>query len=177
MKRKVTAKSQNSSMCFVCGLNNPAGLRASFFELESGDLCAVYNAREEHQSYPGRLHGGICTTLIDEVLGRTIVTRSKGRLWSATVELTTRFKKPVPIDKPVRVIGRIVKEGTRIYEGTAEILLDDGSVAAEGHGRYIKMPWSELSGVDLEALEWRVVASADDPSEVEVGTLVSPTRS
>ena len=176
MKQKVTAKSQNSSMCFVCGLKNPAGLRASFFELESGDLCAVYNARDVHQSYPGRLHGGICSTLIEEVLGRAIVTRSNGKFWSVTVELTTRFKKPVPLDKPVRVVGRVVKEGSRIYEGTAEILLDDGTVAAEGHGRYIKMPWAELSGMDPEALGWKVTPSADDPSEIEVGDPVNPTK-
>ena len=113
MKQKVTAKSQNSSMCFVCGLKNPAGLRASFFELESGDLCAVYNARDVHQSYPGRLHGGICSTLIDEVLGRAIVTRSNGKFWSATAELTTRGISVVPTattgSRKDRM-GRTVKE-------------------------------------------------------------------
>ena len=160
-------------MCFVCGLKNPAGLRASFFELESGDLMAVYKARDEHQSYPGRVHGGICATLIDEVLGRTIVTRSHGRFWSATVELTTRFKKPVSTDAPVRVVGRIVKEGSRIYEGTAEVILEDGSVAAEGYGRYIKLPWEELTGMDRDSLEWKVVPAPDDPAEVEIATPVS----
>ena len=35
MKRMVTAKQQNSRMCFVCGLKNPSGLHAHFYELES----------------------------------------------------------------------------------------------------------------------------------------------
>ena len=58
MKRKVTAKQQNSRMCFVCGLKNPSGLRASFYELENGDLMAVFTARDEHQSYPGACTAG-----------------------------------------------------------------------------------------------------------------------
>jgi acyl-coenzyme A thioesterase PaaI-like protein len=169
MKLKVTSKLENSKMCFVCGLENPAGLRASLFQLDSGDLMAVYNARDEHQSYPGRLHGGICATLMDEVLGRTIVARSGGKCWSVTIELTTRFRKPIPTDRPVRVIGRIVSEGTRIFEGTAETILEDGSVAAESHGRYLKMPWESISDADRQSLEWKVVPSPDDPTEAELG--------
>jgi hypothetical protein len=85
------------------------------------------------------------------------------------VEFSTRFKKPVPTDRPVRVLGRIVKEGSRIFEGTGEILLEDGSVAVEGHGRYIKMPLSSIADFDFEAQEWKVVPCEDDPIEVQMG--------
>ena len=169
MKRKVTAKQQNSKMCFVCGLKNPSGLRAAFYELENGELMAVFTARDEHQSYPGRLHGGISATILDETIGRAIMIRSQGEVWGVTVEFTMRFKKPVPTDQPVRVIGRIVKEGSRIFEGTGEILLPDGSIAVEGQGRYIKMPLSKIADFDREAQEWKVVAAPGDPVEVDVG--------
>ena len=79
-----------------------------------------------------------------------------------------RFKKPVPIDTPVRVVGRIVKEGSRFFEGTGEILLEDGTVAVEGQGRYIKMPLSKIADFDVEAQEWKIVAAPDDPREVDV---------
>jgi hypothetical protein len=85
------------------------------------------------------------------------------------VEFTTRFKKPVPTDRPVRVVGRIVKEGSRIFEGTGEILLEDGSVAVEGQGRYIKMPLESIADFDRDAQEWKVVPLAGDPKDVEVG--------
>jgi len=169
MKRRVTAKQQNSKMCFVCGLKNPAGLRASFYELENGELLAVFTARDEHQSYPGRLHGGICATILDETIGRAIMIRSRGEVWGVTAEFTMRFKKPVPTDQPVRVIGRVVKEGSRIFEGTGEILLPDGSIAVEGQGRFIKMPLSAIADFDREAQEWKVVAAPNDPAEVDVG--------
>ena len=169
MKRAVTGKQQNSRMCFVCGLKNVAGLRAAFYELEGGELMATFVPRDEHQSYPGRLHGGISATVLDETIGRAILIRSKGEIWGVTVEFTMRFKKPVPTDRPVRVIGRIVKDGSRFFEGTGEILLSDGSVAVEGQGRYIKMPLDRIADFDREAQEWKVVPSADDPREVETG--------
>jgi uncharacterized protein (TIGR00369 family) len=169
MKRRVTGKQQNSRMCFVCGLKNPAGLHAAFYELESGEILSVFTARNEHQSYPGRLHGGICATILDETIGRTIMIRSKGKVLSVTAEFTARFKKPVPTDRPVRVIGRIVKEGSRVFEGTAEILLEDGTVAVEGQGRYIKMPIEKITEFDPDAQDWRVVPGSEDPTEVEVG--------
>ncbi len=93
--------------------------------------------------------------------------RSRGEIWGVTVEFTMRFKKPVPTDRPVRVVGRIVKDGTRFFEGTGEILLEDGSVAVEGQGRYIKMPIEKIADFDRDAQEWKVVAAADDPTEVE----------
>ena len=169
MKRKVTGKQQNSRMCFVCGLKNPSGLRASFYELESGELMATFTARDEHQSYPGRLHGGISATILDETIGRAILIRSQGEVWGVTVEFTMRFKKPVPLDAPIRAVGRIVKEGSRFFEGTGEILLEDGSVAVEVQGRYIKMPLSRIADFDVEAQEWRIVAAPDDPLEADVG--------
>jgi len=168
IKRRVTAKQQNSRMCFVCGLKNPSGLRASFYELDSGELMATFSARDEHQSYPGRLHGGISATILDETIGRAILVRSHGEVWGVTAEFTTRFKKPVPTDRPVRVVVRIVKEGSRIFEGTGEILLEDGSVAVEGQGKYIKMPIEKIADFDRDAQEWKVVPAPGDPREVEV---------
>ena len=90
--------------------------------------------------------------------------RSRGEVWGVTVEFTMRFKKPVPIGSPLRVVGRIVKEGSRIFEGTGEILLEDGSVAVEGQGRYIKMPIEKIADFDRDAQEWKVVPAAGDPA-------------
>ena len=59
MGRRVVVKQANSRMCFICGLKNAMGLKASFYKLEGGELAAVFTPREEHQGYPGRLHGGI----------------------------------------------------------------------------------------------------------------------
>jgi len=166
MLRKVIAKQPNSRMCLVCGLKNPFGLHTAFYELDNKELLAVFKPREEHQSYPGRLHGGIISTILDEVIGRAIMIHSKGEVWGVTVELQVRFKKPVPLDEELRVFGRITKDSRRFFEGTGELLLTDGTVAVEGHGKYLKTPLEKIADFDVVAQEWGVVNLPDDPEEV-----------
>ena len=75
MRHLVVSKQPNSKMCFVCGLRNSLGLRASFYELDNGDLVATFTPETEHQGYPGRLHGGIASAVLDETIGRAILLR------------------------------------------------------------------------------------------------------
>jgi acyl-CoA thioesterase FadM len=83
------------------------------------------------------------------------------------VELTTRYKKPVPLGQALRVIGRITRDTSRIFEGTGEILLEDGSVAVEGRGKYLRFPIDQIAEFDLSR-DWRVVSAESDPEEIEV---------
>jgi acyl-coenzyme A thioesterase PaaI-like protein len=168
MLHTVTAKQPNSKMCLVCGLKNPFGLHTSFFELDNNELLAVFKPSGEHQSYPGRLHGGIISTILDETIGRAIMIQSEGDIWGVTVDLQIRFKKPVPLDEELRVIGRITKDSSRFFEGTGELLLQDGTVAATGHGKYLKVPFEKIADFDVDHQEWQVVQSNDDPKSFQL---------
>jgi uncharacterized protein (TIGR00369 family) len=168
MRYKVTGKQPNAKMCLVCGLKNPYGLKTFFYELENGELMSVCRTMEEHQSYPNLLHGGITTALLDETIGRAILIKSQGEVWGMTLEFTTRYKKPVPLDGELRVIGRITKMGKRVFEGTGELLLPDGAIAAEGHGKYIKLPLEKIADFDFEEQEWKVTHAENDPIEVDL---------
>lgn len=163
MLRKVTAKQPNSKMCLVCGLKNPFGLHTSFYELDNNELLAIFKPREEHQSYPGRLHGGIVSTILDETIGRAIMIQSEGEIWGVTVDLQVRFKKPVPLDEELRVIGRITKDSKRFFAGTGELLLADGTMAAEVQGKYLKVPLDKIADFDVDAQEWGIIQADDDP--------------
>ncbi len=155
-------------MCFVCGLGNTAGLHAAIYELDSGEVVALFTPTEQHQGYPGRLHGGIAGTILDETIGRAIMASSKGTVWGVTVEFTARYRKPVPLGGELRAVGRIVKDSSRFFEGTGEILLPDGTVAVEGRGRYLRMPLERIAASYAEAEDWRVVPSPDDPPALAV---------
>lgn len=167
MKHLVKEKQENSRMCLVCGLKNNYGLKSRFYELENDELLAVFTPMEEHQSYPNRLHGGISAAILDETIGRAIMIHEEDDYWGVTVEFTSKYKKPVPLDQELRVRARITKNG-RIFEGTGEILLSDGTVAVEGSGKYIKMPLSRISDFDADAEEWCVTESPDDPESFEL---------
>ena len=82
MTQNVIAKQHNSKMCFVCGLKNSAGLKASFYEVEGNQLVALFTPCDEHQGYPDRLHGGIAATILDETIGRAMKRNSKGHIFN-----------------------------------------------------------------------------------------------
>ncbi len=140
-------------MCLVCGVANAAGFQARFFELDSGELVGVFRPREEHQGYPGRLHGGLASALLDETIGRAINV-ADAHTWGVTVEFRAKFRRPVPLDREVKAVGRITKDNGRLFEGTGEILLEDGAVAVEGWGRYLKLPLERIVDGDFSSTEW-----------------------
>ncbi len=152
VKRTVVAAQNVSRMCMVCGRDNPWSLKARFYELEDGELLGVFDPLDEHQSYPGRIHGGVSSAMLDETIGRAI-NISDAEAWGVTVELNVRFRKPVPTGVPVRAIGRITKDSKRLFEGSGEIVLEDGTVAVEATGRYMKLPIDKIAEGDFEA-EW-----------------------
>lgn len=160
---KITNKQPNSKMCFVCGLENRFGLKSRFYELENGELLAIFQPSPEHQGYPGRLHGGIGATILDETIGRAIMLTETANIWGVTVDFSMRLRKPVPLDKKIRVVARVTKSGKRGFEGSGEILLEDDSVAIEAKGKYLKMDLEKISDLHHNELEWRVEESVDDP--------------
>ena len=157
-KRRVVATQNLSRMCLVCGVENPWGLNGRFYVLEPAgagvrELLGVFTLREEHQSYPGRLHGGIATAILDETIGRAITIANPG-VWGVTAELTVRFRRPLPLRGELRCVGRITRDTRRLFEGSGEILLGDGTVAAEASGRYLKMSLGEITDDDFDQRDW-----------------------
>jgi uncharacterized protein (TIGR00369 family) len=167
MKHDVRRKHENSRLCFVCGLKNDFGLKAAFYELENNELVAVFTPQDEHQSYPGRMHGGIAAAMLDETIGRAIMIEQP-EIWGVTIDLQLKYKKPVPLEQELRVVGRITSQNKRVFEGSGELLLPDGTVAVVATGRYMKMPLDSIADFDYEAEEWRVVADDADPDFMEL---------
>jgi acyl-coenzyme A thioesterase PaaI-like protein len=165
-KLNIVRKQPNSKMCFVCGLKNDFGLKSGFFELESGELLAIFQPANEHQGYPGRLHGGLAATILDETIGRSIMISTADTIWGVTVEFSMRLKKPVPMDGEIRVVARTIKENKRFFEGSGEILLPGGGIAVQATGRYLKVDIDKIADFDMEEQEWGVVNMDDDPESV-----------
>jgi len=159
----VVASQNISRMCLVCGADNRSGLSARFLVLDSGELVGVFTPRQEHQGYPGRLHGGIASAILDETIGRAISIANPDT-WGVTAELTVRFRKPVPLDREVRALGRITRDTRRLFEGTGEIVLEDGTVAVEASGKYMRMPLHDIAGEGLDGDSWFA-----DPRELPDG--------
>jgi acyl-coenzyme A thioesterase PaaI-like protein len=168
MSRNVENKQPNSHMCFACGLDNKFGLKARFFEIEGKELVGIFTPADEHQGYPGRLHGGIASAILDETIGRAVLI-DHHETWWVTAELSVRFRKPVPMDGPIKVLGRITGNRGRIFEGTGEILLPDGSPAVTATAKYFLQPFEDITGNEDFADEtWEVVPELEDPLLIEL---------
>ena len=163
-RRRILAVQNVSRMCLVCGVDNPYGLRARFFVLEpestaggetptAAELLGVFTPRAEHQSYPGRLHGGISSAILDETIGRAILI-ARPNVWGVTAEFTARFRAPVPLQGEIRAVARITRDTSRLFEGTGEIVLDDGTIAVEAQGKYIKMRLDDIAPEMSRDGEW-----------------------
>lgn len=143
---KVTNRQESSDDCFVCGMKNPLGFKAQFYELENKELICLVNPRFEYQSYPNRLHGGIAATLLDEVMGRAILIND-ANTWGVTVDMSMRYHKPTPLDETLRVVARIDKD-RHIFTASGEILDENGTVLVSATGRYMKLPVDKITGVE-----------------------------
>lgn len=167
MKYKVIKKQDVSKYCFVCGTDNQESLHTKFYELENGELMSISTPTPTHQSYPDRVHGGIISSVLDEVIGRAIMILEP-EAWGVTVELNVKYKKPVPLNKPIKTVARITRNTRLIFEGTGEIILEDGTIAATGYAKYVKMKIEKLAqdtGAD-DSLMMKDTTEA--PKEVEI---------
>ena len=168
MRHKVVRKQYNSKLCFICGLKNGSGLKASFYEMENGELVAIFMPTAEHQSYPGRLHGGIASAILDETIGRAIMVGNDKEAWGVTVELSLSYKKPIPLGVELKVLARITEENSRFFHGTGEIVLPAGEVAVTARGKYLKAPLEKIADFDPVTNEWAVARNDDDPESIEM---------
>lgn len=167
MIKKVVKKQPNSKNCFVCGRENEASMKASFYEMEDKSVIALAKARPIHQSYPDIVHGGVSTALLDETMGRAIMPYTPHML-GVTVEMNTKFKKTVPYDVPLVVTTCVTDNGPKIYTCEGQIILPDGGIAVTAVGKFFKMDAESLKalggGEDMMVL----YPEPDDPEEIEI---------
>jgi acyl-coenzyme A thioesterase PaaI-like protein len=129
-------KQPGSRMCFVCGRENQFGLHAEFL-IEDDKVVVEFTPEERHQGYPGVMHGGLVSTLLDETIGRSAFLLNK---WVVTAKMELRYRQPVPIGKPIRVVGWITRDRGRMLEAQGEVRLSDGTVAVEAKGLFVELP-------------------------------------
>jgi acyl-coenzyme A thioesterase PaaI-like protein len=121
--------------CYACGDLNPLGLHLHF-RVDAEWAVAEFTATKEHQGYPGFVHGGIVSTLLDEAMGWATYGRG---IWAVTGRMETRFRGIVPTGRRLEVRGRIVRDRGRTLELRAELRDDAGALLAEAEGVFFKV--------------------------------------
>ena len=148
---KIISKQKNSRMCIICGLDNEYGVNAPFYNMEDGSVMSVFQYKKEHQSYPGRVHGGLITAMLDEMGLRSLWAKELSEeTFGVTLSLDTKYRKPVPYETDLIGRGIVVKETSKFLVTDASIMDMDGKILASGMIKYIKMDTGEISeGVEI----------------------------
>jgi len=122
--------------CFVCGKNNPNGLKLNFeIDQDKKTLKTTFVASPTFQGWDGIVHGGIISTLLDEAMAKLIYELG---YQAVTASLEIRFKNPAPILEPLLVHGEITEVSKRLIRAKAHIAKEDGTILATGTSTFLK---------------------------------------
>ena len=135
---KVTKEQTIAHNCLVCGQDNPLGLHAHFYEMENKSVVALATFKDEHQSYPNRVHGGMITALLDETIGRVLWTQEPD-VFAVTTDICVKFRKPVPLNEEVKCIAKMESNNSRGFVASAKIVDGAGQILATGQATYFKV--------------------------------------
>lgn len=134
-----------SSGCFVCGEDNPAGLKSRFF-VENGAVKSTLSPQEHHCGYENVVHGGVIAAILDETMGWTAACAIKRMC--VTGELTVRYTKRVPGDRELIVKTEIVKSNRRMVHVSGIIMDSDREIYARAKGKFTPISPEETLAVD-----------------------------
>lgn len=134
-------------MCIICGLDNEFGVRAPFYNMADGSVMSKFQYHPNHQSYPGRVHGGLITAMLDELGLRGLWAFHDGeeKDFGVTITLSTNFRKPVPYGTDLFAKGIVTRESGRFFVVESQILDPQGNLLADGVVKYLKLDTSAIS--------------------------------
>jgi uncharacterized protein (TIGR00369 family) len=122
----------DDSACFVCGRENPIGIKADIsVDKESNTSYCSLVLADQFQGWQGVVHGGILATLLDEACAYACLTATEQ---CVTAEIKVRYRKPVPVGQKIELFGQLVDNSKKIWIAKSQIKAD-GAVYAEAEAR------------------------------------------
>jgi uncharacterized protein (TIGR00369 family) len=120
---------RTADQCFVCGRDNPIGLKL-VFQPDGDGVRAEFVPSELHVGYDGLVHGGIISAIVDDALANVWFTRGQE---AVTAKIEVRFRREVrPGD---RLIIQAQPTGTKSGMQTGRVAIRRGDdLVAEGTG-------------------------------------------
>lgn len=145
----------NSPTCFVCGVDNPAGLRARFY-VEQDVVKMPLNVHHHHCGYPNTLHGGVVAAALDECMAWA-ATRAFKRM-CVTGQITVRYIKRVPADKPLTVCAEVILPHRRMVHAKGSIVDAEGTEYARAEGKFLPLTAEETLDID----DWMIYNGGEE---------------
>jgi acyl-coenzyme A thioesterase PaaI-like protein len=144
-EERVMLEQVEGRRCFACGTANPVGLKMRFYRIGN----AVYSDVQLAQHFEGwenMAHGGIISTILDEVMSWAIICFRRTLFVTRKMEL--KYVRPVPLNMALRARGRVMDEDRGALIKTRGELFDDaGRILARSVGEFARVTEEKLADV------------------------------
>jgi len=124
-------------------MDNPAGFKAQFYNMEDGSVLTRFGYKEIHQSFPQRVHGGLIATMLDELACRAYWVEGNYEL-GVTTSIEVKYRKPVPYDIDLFGQAIVVMDKSRMFKTKAQIIDSNGLIYADALVTYLKLPQERI---------------------------------
>jgi acyl-coenzyme A thioesterase PaaI-like protein len=104
--------------CFACGATNSGGLHLQFTHDDDGTIGTVVIDNRFH-GYKGVVHGGVIATIMDAAMVRCLQHAFGGNPF--TCKLEVRYLNSLPVDTPLAVAARVIKNRGNMYWAESQI--------------------------------------------------------
>ncbi len=142
--RKIEIKKPEGYNCFACGTANPMGLNLEFYA--SGDkVCSEITPGKYHVGWADITHGGIISTILDEIMSWTILYFK--RIFFVTRKMELKYIRPVQTGIPLVASGSIISCGKddKIITVKGELRDNENNLFAKSKGEFIKINREDIS--------------------------------
>jgi hypothetical protein len=113
------------------------------FNMEGETAVGLVSFGPPFEGLPGCVHGGLVAAAFDQLFGYLQIKRGVGSL---TGELTVRYRRPTPLDKPLRFEASLARTDGRRSFVTACVRAGD-TVTAEATGIFIELDGERMHSV------------------------------
>lgn len=132
---------EDDFMCYVCGKDNPHGLKLQFQHVAKGHLTSEVVFSKQHQGYKGIVHGGMIAMVLDDLI---VNLAWREGVPAVTGELKIRLKKPAKVGERILLEGFVSpgqeeKFAKRLFYAEATAKDSSGELLATAKGTCVRI--------------------------------------
>lgn len=157
-KYKVVSRlfTDKNNRCFACGRDNQHGLKLKEFRISDGWIYCDISLDHDFSGFPGIVHGGIQSTILDELMAWAIFVFEKSV--GITIDMQIKFRMPLPVNRPFRAKARIESKTSKILRIRSQICIED-DLYTEGSAHYVILSPDKarkIFGEDVDFQDYKI---------------------
>lgn len=129
----------HSTKCFICGSENPVGLKHTFYVTGKSVSSDIF-IPDGYNGFKNIVHGGIVSALLDETMGWNAFIFGKGKNLYFTRDLNVKFRTSLSTNTQYLLQTEFLTD-KKMFAITKGYITDiKNKIYAEAEGKFIEIP-------------------------------------